>query len=246
VRYPLEYSWTGSYSEEAPPELAAENYRLARLAFQLRYDTRRQLFFPSRGLDATISADAADPALGSEVQYLRLVGTVRWYLPLTGSTVLAVRGESGFAVPTHGEDDIPLGERFFLGGERSVRSFRESRLGPVDDAGEPVGGLGYNLFSVEVRQRLAGNLSGAIFADVGNISPNRSYSSVAEEGSPAADRGVTDATRRDFLRDFRAGVGVGVRYLFPIGPARFDLAWNPDRREGEDGYVASLSVGIPF
>lgn len=246
ARYPLEYSWTGSYSEEAPPDLAAENYRLARLALQLRYDTRRQLFFPSRGLVATIAADAANSALGSELQYLRFVGTVRWYLSLTGSTVLAMRGESGLVVPTHGGDDIPLGERFFLGGERSVRSFRESRLGPLDDAGEPVGGLGYNLLSVEVRQRIAGNLSAAIFADLGNISPNRDYSSLAEEGSPAADRGVTDATRRDFLRDFRAGVGVGLRYLFPIGPARFDVAWNPDRREGEDGYVANLSVGIPF
>lgn len=243
---PLEYSWTGSFSEETPAELAAENYRLARLAFQVRSDTRKGLFLPSRGLEATASSDFADMALGSELNFVRLVGKVRWYLPLARTTVLALRGETGIVVPTRGANDVPLSERFFLGGERSVRSFRESRLGPLDEAGEPVGGLGYNLLGIEVRQWIAGNLSGAAFADLGNISPNRSSASLVPNDSPTADRDTFEATRRDFLRDIRAGVGLGLRYLFPIGPVRLDVAWNPGRREGEDRYVANLSVGIPF
>jgi outer membrane protein insertion porin family len=248
VRYPLRYAWTGSYSEEAPPELADENYRLASLALQLRHDTRRGLFFPTQGMEATLAGEAADPALGSQLSFVRLVGTVRGFLPLTGSTVLALRAESGVVVPTRGEGDIPLGERFFLGGERSVRSFHEAGLGPRDAAGEPVGGLGYNLASVELRQRIAGNLSGALFADLGNIAPNRSFPGLVAAGAAGTlgDRDVIDATRRDFLRDFRAAVGVGARYLTPVGPARLDLAWNPDPRAGEEGFVAQLSVGMAF
>jgi hypothetical protein len=65
---------------------------------------------------------------------------------------------------------IPLQERFFNGGENTVRSFKEKELGPKDSStGEPVGGEAFNVFSIELRQRLKRALEGALFYDVGNV-----------------------------------------------------------------------------
>ena len=52
----------------------------------------------------------------------------------------------------------------------------------------------------------------------------------------------------DYLQDFRAGVGFGLQYLTPLGPARLDLAWNPDPREseGEATFVWHFSIGMAF
>jgi outer membrane translocation and assembly module TamA len=77
-----------------------------------------------------------------------------------------------------------------------------------------------------VRRRVAGNLSGALFYDTGNVELNF----------------------EDYLdfADFRHGIGVGIRYLLPIGPLRLDAAWNPDARDGEDEWVIHFAVGLPY
>ena len=46
--------------------------------------------------------------------------------------------------------------------------------------------------------------------------------------------------------DVRTGVGVGLRYLLPIGPLRVDAAFNPDRRSGEAEWVVHFAIGMPF
>ena len=53
---------------------------------------------------------------------------------------------------------------------------------------------------------------------------------------------------KDYLQDFRAGLGFGFQYLTPVGPARLDLAWNPDPRESEHEatFVWHFSIGMAF
>jgi outer membrane protein insertion porin family len=41
-------------------------------------------------------------------------------------------------------------------------------------------------------------------------------------------------------------VGVGLRWILPIGPVRFDLGVNPDPEEGEDTYVLHFSLGTAY
>jgi outer membrane translocation and assembly module TamA len=134
-------------------------------------------------------------------------------------------------VPLEDGETIPIQERFFNGGENSVRSFREDRLGPVDGEGNPLGGEVRNTLSLELRYRLWGNLHGALFYDAGNV---------LAEFEDALD-----------FRDLRSGVGVGLRYMLPIGPLRIDGAWNPDPRQltptlEEDNFVVHVSVGMAF
>ena len=149
------------------------DYDYASLKAQATYDSRNDLFFPLEGREAFISAEYADSFLGSEITLTRLTGGVRYFFPLTQSTVLGMRYRTGLIVPGKDDFNLPIAERFFNGGENTVRSFKQSELGPQDADGNPVGGLAYNVINIELRQRLIGNLTGSLFLDFGNVSPNR-------------------------------------------------------------------------
>jgi len=184
-------SVTGGYSfrmtgvSDVDPDIEEEDaptdYDFASVKGQATYDSRNDLFFPTQGQRSFFSAEYADSFLGSEITLTRLTGGIRYFFSLTGSTVLGLRYRTGLIVP--GADDfiLPISEKFFNGGENTVRSFKQSELGPKDDDGDPVGGLAYNVFNIELRQRLIGNLTGSLFFDVGNVAPNRTREEQGED-----------------------------------------------------------------
>ncbi len=228
-------------------DLGEDNYNFGSLKLQTTFDDRDDPFYPSRGRRLTFSVEHADNALGGDITFTRLTAGMRYFYPFKPGTVLGLRYATGFIYPGPGETNVPISERFFNGGENSVRSFRESELGPKDRSGNPVGGLAFNTINVELRQRLIGDLSGTLFYDLGNVAPNRS---ISEGGRPAPETradAVSD-TLRDFFRDMRSGIGFGLHYKLPIGPVRCDLAWNPDadKDRNEDTWVFHFSVGMAF
>jgi outer membrane protein assembly complex protein YaeT len=224
-----------------------KNYDYASLKAQATYDSRSDLFFPLRGQRSFLSAEYADSFLGSDIKLTRLTGGVRYFFPLTQSTVLGMRYRTGLIVPGKDDFNLPIAERFFNGGENTVRSFKQSELGPQDTDGNPTGGLANNVINIELRQRLIGNLTGSLFLDFGNVSPNRTR---AEEGKPPYDSwsDKMSDTFSQYFKDFRTGVGFGLQYQLPVGPARVDFAFNPDRDSDrdEDFFVFHFSVGMAF
>jgi len=225
----------------------ADNYNFGSVKFQTTYDDRDDPFYPSRGRRLTFSIEHADNALGGEITFTRLTAGMRYFYSFNPDTVLGLRYATGFIYPGSGETNVPISERFFNGGENSVRSFRESELGPKDPSGDPVGGLGFNTINVELRRRLMGDLSGTLFFDLGNVAPNRSISEGGRRPPDNRSDAVSD-TLHDFFRDFRPGLGLGLQYKLPIGPVRCDLAWNPDADQdrSEDSWVFHFSVGMAF
>jgi len=226
-------------------EQSEGNYNFASIKGQLTYDTRNDIFFPTAGQRLFGAAEQAHQMLGGSINLTRLTGGARTFLRLAPNTVLGARYTAGLLLPGQGEVTLPLSERFFNGGENTVRSFEESELGPLDPSGDPVGGYGYNVFNLELRQRLIGNLIGTVFIDYGNIAPNRSRE---DQGKAPYDSrsDVIDDTLADFFKGFRPGVGFGLQYLLPVGPARLDFAFNPDSRDDEDSFVWHFSVGTAF
>jgi len=223
------------------------DYKYASLKAQATYDTRNDLFFPTTGKRIFASAEHADEFLGSGINLTRLTGGARAFFRLARNTVLGARYTTGLLLPGRDEVTLPLSERFFNGGENTVRSFKESELGPQDPSGDPSGGYGMNVFSIELRQRLIGNLIGTVFVDYGNIAPNRSREEQNDKPYDSRSDVISD-TFDDFFKDFRPAVGFGLQYLLPIGPARFDFAFNPDNntQRNEDSFVFHFSVGTAF
>jgi len=102
--------------------------------------------------------------------------------------------------------ELPPTIRFFAGGDQSVRGWGYQELGPLDEAGNVIGGEDLLTGSVELEYRFLEEFlhlkkwGVAVFYDTGNAM--HSFSGSLEEGA-----------------------GVGLRWVSPIGPIRADAAW---------------------
>jgi outer membrane protein insertion porin family len=220
-----------------PQDDASENYNLGSIKSQLTYNTSNDIFFPDAGQESYLAVENAASALGSDVHFHRITAGMNRFISLRRSTVLALRYDTGFLIPTQ-EDALPVSERFFTGGENTVRSFQQDQVGPTDATGDPTGGHAFNVFSAEIRQQLRGPLIGTIFIDYGNVAPGNLFAISRSE--------LISATFREYFQEMRPSIGFGIQYLFPIGPVRLDTAFNPDAREGERDYTIHFSVGMAF
>jgi outer membrane protein assembly complex protein YaeT len=245
IRYGFEATETTNIEAEEPEPNHQENYTLGRLRFLLSRDTRDNPFYPARGNKGALALEVADPALGGDISYLLFTFSDSAFFSLGEKTVLALNLRTGLIYPTDEGTAVPIAERFFNGGDRTVRSFKESQIGPRDIDGDVLGGLGYNVLNVELRYRVKGNFGVSLFFDAGNVAPNLSQS---EQGLPPFETAteVFEATLEDFFSDFRTGLGVGLQYILPVGPLRVDWAWNPAPREGEEEWVAHFTLGMAF
>lgn len=216
------------------------------------WDTRDDIIDPHRGFFTSASVEYAFPFISADASFLKEFVQGAWYIPISARTVVALSGRAGLIQPLGGtdHDDVPLSERFTAGGENSHRAFRLDRLGTLcfDEDGRkiegcegtllqrtdritklatgpilPVGGSGLLLFNAEFRFPVFGPVGGAIFGDVGNT--------------------FVDKIRFD---DLRYGVGVGMRYLSPVGPLRIDVGFPLSRRHYEDRFVYAISLGYAF
>jgi outer membrane translocation and assembly module TamA len=136
--------------------------------------------------------------------------------------VLAAAVELGWIEPGASPGDVPVNERYFAGGEASVRGFERNSLAPAAEDGEAEGGLGLLVARLELRVPVWKGLAVVGFADAG-----RAFA-------------VPEDIR---LSDLAVGAGAGLRYDTRIGVLRFDLA-TPVSREGAP--EAYFSVGQAF
>jgi translocation and assembly module TamA len=114
--------------------------------------------------------------------------------------------------------DVPASQRFFAGGDNSIRGWDFDVLGPNDPAdNETIGGRYIAVGSLELEHRLVGNWAGAVFTDFGN------------------------AFDPDFEDEWEQSVGLGVRYSTPIGPVRVDVAYALTK--DPTGFRLHLSLG---
>ena len=129
--------------------------------------------------------------------------------------------------------ELPASERFFAGGDTTVRGFALDRLGSaetLDPQGFPKGGNAMAIFNLETRAPYWKNLQFVWFLDTGNVF-----------------RRVTDVR----LDEMRVASGIGFRYRSPIGPLRVDWGWKVSTRLLQTGgrersNVLHISLGQAF
>jgi outer membrane translocation and assembly module TamA len=146
-----------------------------------------------------------------------------------GDAIFGLDGEPIVDVVT----DLPASERFFTGGDTSVRGFARDSLGDVgtlDPNGFPTGGHALTVLNAELRAPLWRELGGVVFVDAGNVF-----------------RRVADVD----LGALRASAGFGFRYKSPVGPVRVDFGFRLGNRRGvpdqsEPKYAIHFSIGQAF
>ena len=208
--------------------LGDTNYFVSSIGFFHTLDLRDSPVVPTRGLILGQTFEVAANDIGSNIELFRTTARATYFIPIR-NTLLALGARAGVVLPLEGSasdiDAIPIDERFFNGGDNTVRSFGERDLGPHDHRGHPLGGEFYTVFNVEYTFPLYGELQGAVFFDAGNLLP--------DADNPG-------------LNDMRYAIGAGLRYKLPIGPIRLDYGVNPDPRAHEDIGAVHFSFGFAF
>ena len=130
-----------------------------------------------------------------------------WYFKgFAPGHVIEVIGRAGVAEAYNDDPDLPLFDRYFLGGLYSLRGFGYRDVGPKDSTGEPLGGDTYYFGSIEYSIPIMDRLRVAFFYDIGMVF-KKPYS---------LDPAPFNTGR------YNDNFGVGIRLNLPIGPLRLD------------------------
>lgn len=199
---------------------------VASLRPSLTWDLRNDPLNPTRGSLHFLALEGAGLPLGSEVTYVKTEATTSWLFDAVGPTVLALSARLGLAQPFGQSEELPIEERFFAGGESTIRGYARNRVGPLDEADHPRGGNARILLNAEWRFPIWRFITGALFVDTGSVE--------AEIGDLRVSK-------------FKTGVGSGLRLVTPVGPLRFDVGYGLNPVHGDDDRLAFyFSVGYPF
>jgi outer membrane protein insertion porin family/translocation and assembly module TamA len=224
---------------------------LAPVSVNLVQGSTDNVLNPTRGYTVVLNFEHASALTGSEFQYNRVLGEAAAYISTRPGHVLAARVRSGwigsegtFALPVGSTAVIHPEKKFFSGGANSVRGFAQNQLGPrvltadpssllfpIDGRGaipctpgevmdlscnanelqdgafgtpRPTAGNVVLEGGIEYRMVLRRSLEAALFTDFGRI--------WAERGSGK-------------ISNLEITPGVGIRYLSPVGPIRFDVGY---------------------
>ena len=191
--------------------------RLSVFSSSVIRDTRNDAVNPTAGAYFSVNGQVAARAIGSQVGYLKSFITAQTFRSVPGSSGIVLAGSArlGMAAEFDTDNPIPEPERFFAGGDTTVRGFALDTLGvrhdppdsqtdTIDKNGFPIGGNATVVLNGEVRVPVRGGLSVVSFFDTGNVFQRLGQLNVAE---------------------LRSAVGFGVRYKSPFGPLRVDVGF---------------------
>ncbi len=143
---------------------------ISALGISFCYDSTDHPRCPTCGLRSRLSGELA--GLGGNFQFMKFEYFNSYYYPLTAKGVFKFRLDLQF-IHTYGRtqpETLPLGERFYLGGECTVRGYRPYIIGPKFGANEPRGGVSALLISEEFQHPLFPGVDWFVFMDAGSVS----------------------------------------------------------------------------
>jgi outer membrane protein insertion porin family len=189
------------------------------VSFNYLYDTRDSNIMPRRGHKFDAGVTVAGGIFGGDVDTVTvsMLGQKHWNLKW--DTILTVNGELAFVDALSG--DVPIFERMFLGGGRTLRGFEFRDIGPRDTGytEEVYGGKSLGFLSLEYTVPIIETVRAAVFYDMGFV-----------------NTGAWDPSPSDLYSD----VGIGLRLQLPISPLPIALDYavpvnSPDKAADKGG-----------
>jgi len=194
------------------------------LLASLFYDNRDDPFDPSSGTFQGLVVKFASKPVLSESEFIKVMAQSSWYFPLAKKVVFAFSLKGGAAYSLDNIKELPLVERFFLGGRSTVRGYTNDMLGPKGADGNPTGGNIYALVNSEFRIAIKKGFGVAVFLDAGNVWQ------LAE----------------DVNNELKYTTGIGLRYKTPVGPVSLDYGHKLNKDAGESSGEVHFSFGHAF
>jgi outer membrane protein insertion porin family len=172
-------------------------------------DRRNEFFDPHEGTYLLPMVEYAGGIFGGANHFVRLETEERFFIVLFNNT-LAQRFKFGVLIPT---DGVAVYEKYYIGGQYTLRGYPEKSIGPDSIADERYGNILLN-FNLEYRIRLPFNFGLVGFFDAGYVGNE------IRLGDPEL---------------LKTTAGFGLRYFTPIGPLRLDVGF-PLREKGSEFY----------
>jgi outer membrane protein insertion porin family len=187
-------------------------------------DTRNSAMIPTAGSKITLGTRFS--GLGGDVSFSSYFTEAIYYRHLFWKAILKVRGY-GSLLQEVGDNPIPFDRRLLLGGIQTIRGYRQGEIGPRDRYGNVIGGDRELFSNVECLFPLVEQLklNGVAFFDIGNA------------------WNVSDGP---LCNDVKAGVGIGVRWVSPMGPIRIEYGWKVNPNRGEEPGAFAFAMGQLF
>ncbi len=180
------------------------NFLISAAKIGFSRDTTDNATDPTRGSFFSLSGQLATSLLGSELTFFQPYVEYKKYYTFLPRWVLAGRIRYDTIQETEDTEIIPINKRLFLGGTNTVRGYGYQKLGPLDAAGNPVGGQSALNGNIELRYPIFRKISGVAFVDMGFVGPDP-FEFIGDE--------------------VRFTGGVGLRYNTPVGALRLDFGY---------------------
>ncbi|BBU34843.1 BamA/OMP85 family outer membrane protein [Veillonella nakazawae] len=160
-RYDKNGAGTGpdNHNPNGSHNFKAENYignnfgRINSITWQKVYDSRDNIYDPTRGRRISYTAQWAGHGLGGDFDFYKFTAEARMYKKLGAKNVLAFRARGGFI-----QGDAPYSQLFTLGGADSLRGYEDDQFR---------GKYMYNA-TLEFRFPIVKKVSGVLFTDIGD------------------------------------------------------------------------------
>jgi outer membrane protein insertion porin family len=184
--------------------------------------------WPTEGIMHRVFAEVSLPI--GDLQYYKLNYEAKYYHPISRNFTLALNTKLGYGDGYDGRD-LPFFKNFFAGGNRSVRGYRISSLGPRDNTNRALGGNKLVVGSVEILFPMPGltndrSIRLGTFIDAGTVfGPNGLFPE--SEG-------------------FRYSAGMSVSWISPMGPLKVSLAKALNEKEGDRTQPFQFVFGQQF
>lgn len=200
--------------------------RLVEIWSDVKWDWTTDPLFPTDGGFFKVSGTVAPAEFFSEIPYVsfQLDGSV--YRAPLDHLVFAARARVGWEKPLGDAVEVLATRRFYAGGYNTHRGYGRRKLGPLDAAGDALGGEFVMLAGVEARFPLVWIFDAAVFADAGQVWALPQEATFV--GMPLA-------------------VGLDLDIRTPLGPVRGGYGWNVlNRIEGQPRSIFHFGIGYPW
>jgi outer membrane protein insertion porin family len=197
------------------------------LTLGISRDSRDRRFNARQGSVNSFTVEYAGGFLGGDNYFTKYMARSAWFFPFFLDSAFSIQGRWGYTDQRPG-GELPVYEKFRLGGMNTVRGFRYGTISPIDPTtGDRIGGEKMMVYNIEFRfplQKEQG-IMGVLFFDAGNVF--------------TADEDYTFA-------GIRSSAGAGIRWYSPVGPLRLEWGKNLDPEPGEAGSTWEFTIGTPF
>lgn len=204
-----------------------QTYSLISIPAFLNKDTRDSILDPKKGYNARLEVAPFTSTKSKESSFLKSKLELSTYLTsdIKLTPTIALKIGSG-SIYGNKANNIPVTERFYLGGSYSIRGYAYQLVGPLDEQNRPIGGNNFIDTSAELRLRFTDTIGIVSFIDGGYV-----YNS------------DLDKKKQKILYSY----GFGARYMTGFGPIRLDIGFPINRRKGIDkSFQVYFGIGQSF